>query len=148
MEQERFDAKEVMIAIRGMHVYLAEDEKDEIETIYRGTFRREGDYIYLEYEEVYEDTPEVTHASLRIGGDELLLSRNGYINVDMDFFVGKKSLSIYKVPFGDILMGLNTTRIVMEESSDSIVVRVDYSVEINYIFMEETSLRVEVRPAG
>ena len=137
---------EVLIAIKGMQFFTGEEESDEIETVNRGFMRRDRDSLYLEYEEVYEDTEETTHTELRIREGELLLTRTGFINVEMDFTLGKKSLSLYKLPFGELLMGIDTSEVRIEEGPEEILIRADYSMEINYQFLTDSSLQIAVRP--
>ncbi len=136
--------RNVLIAIKGMQFLAGGDEQEEIETVNRGTLRSEKGKLLLEFDEVYEDTPEVTHTQLRVTDDELLLTRTGFINVEMDFTVGKKSLSLYKLPFGEILLGIDTENVSVMETPEGISIQADYSMEINYQFLTDSSLKIEV----
>ena len=136
----------VMIAIRGMQFFTGEADSDEIETVNRGYFYRENGGIVLEFDELYEDTTERTHTRLRIRDGELLLTRTGFISVEMDFTKGKKSLSLYQLPFGEILLGIDTKSVIIEESPEEILIRADYSMEINYQFLTDSSLKISVKP--
>ena len=136
--------RNVLIAIKGMQFLAGGDEQEEIETVNRGTFSSEKGKLLLEFDEVYEDTPEVTHTQLRVTEDELLLTRTGFINVEMDFTVGKKSLSLYKLPFGEILLGIDTENVSVMETPEGISIQADYSMEINYQFLTDSSLKIEV----
>ena len=140
--------QEVVISIRGMQFFTGEADSDEIETVNRGTLRREKEQLLLQFEEVYEDTDETTLTELRIGEGELLLTRTGFINVEMDFTRGKKSLSLYKLPFGEILLGIDTEDVRIEEGPDEISIRAEYSMEINYQFLTDSSLKISVKPVG
>lgn len=141
-------AQEVLIAIKGMQFFSGEADSDEIETVNRGTLRRENGKLFLQYDEVYEDTDETTFTELRIGEGELLLTRSGFINVEMDFTRGKKSLSLYKLPFGEILLGIDTEDVRIEEGPDEISIRAEYSMEINYQFLTDSALKISVKPVG
>ena len=136
--------RNALIAIKGMQFLAGSDEQDEIETVNRGTVRSEKGKLLLEFDEVYEDTPEVTHTQMRVTEDELLLTRTGFINVEMDFTVGKKSLSLYKLPFGEILLGIDTENVSVIETPEGISIQADYSMEINYQFLADSSLKIEV----
>ncbi len=138
----------MIISIKGMQFFTGEADSEEIETVNRGTLHRENGKLFLQYDEVYEDTDEITLTELRIGDGELLLTRTGFINVEMDFTRGKKSLSLYKLPFGEILLGIDTEDVRVEESPDEISIRADYSMEINYQFLTDSSLKISVKPVG
>ena len=138
--------EEVIIAIRGMQFFSGDEDGEEIETLNRGFLSREKDKLFLEFEEVYEDTEETTQTEIRVGDGELLLTRTGFINVEMDFTRGKKSLSLYKLPFGEILLGIDTEEVRVAEGPDGIDIRADYSMEINYQFLTDSSLKIRVTP--
>lgn len=138
----------VLIAIRGMQFLTGENENDEIETVNRGTMRREDGKVILEYDEIYEDAYEVTHTQVVACAGELLLTRTGFLNVEMDFAKGKKSLSLYKLPFGEMLLGIDTQEVTIYEEGENIIIHAKYSMEINYQFLTDSSLRIEVSPAA
>ena len=74
----------------------------------------------------------------------LELSRSGLVNVHMIFQENKKNLTNYNTPFGQILIGIDTKKIRIEEGQDNIVVDVDYALDINYEFLSDCHITINI----
>ncbi len=72
------------------------------------------------------------------------LSRNGLVNVHMVFQENKKNLTNYNTPFGQIMIGIDTKKVHIEETEDNITVDVDYSLDVNYEFLAECHIRIDI----
>ena len=62
----------------------------------------------------------------------------------MVFQENKKNLTNYNTPFGQILVGIDTKKIQVEEHEDNIVVDVDYALDINYEFLSDCHIRINI----
>ena len=51
-------------------------------------------------------------------------------------------------PFGQILVGIDTKQVKIDESEDNITVDVDYALDINYEFFSDCHIRIDIRPKG
>lgn len=134
------------MTLRGLQFDQREENADKIETVTVGDYYKKNDKHYVVYEEVTEGFDRPTKNRLKIGRSMVELSRNGLINVHMVFQENKKNMSNYNTPFGQILVGIDTKKIVVEEKEDVVVADVDYALDINYEFLSDCHIRIEIRP--
>lgn len=66
----------------------------------------------------------------------------------MVFERNKKNLACYMTPFGELMVGIDTSDIRVEEEEQLLRVNVDYSLDINYEHVSDCSITVSVRPRG
>lgn len=136
--------REVLLTLRGLQFDQCEADADQIEIVTVGDYYKKNDKHYVVYEEVTEGFAQSTKNRLKFGGHMLELSRNGLVNVHMVFQENKKNLTNYNTPFGQILFGIDTKKIQIEEHEDNIVVDVDYSLDVNYEFLSDCHIRIDI----
>ena len=78
---------------------------------------------------------DVIKNRIKITGDRhcLRLSKTGATNAHMIFEKNKKNLTYYGTPYGQMLLGVDTTR--MDIDSDRWIIstlRVDYQLDVNH----------------
>ena len=66
------------------------------------------------------------------------------MNVHMVFQENKKNLTSYNTPFGQILIGIDTKKIQIEEGQENIVVDVDYALDVNYEFLSDCHITINI----
>jgi len=137
--------KEVLISIIGMQFDLS-DEGNDIQVVTSGEYYSRGNSQFLLYEEADEDSGGITKSMIKFRSDLVELTKKGYVNVHMMFEEGKKNLTNYTTVFGDILIGIDTKKIAVEETEDKIVVGVEYALDANYEFLADCKIRIEVAP--
>ena len=71
--------------------------------------------------------------------------KKGLANTHMQFEKNKKNLSCYTTPLGDMVVGIHANRIRVKEETDSLMVDVDYSLDINYEHLSDCTIRVDVQ---
>lgn len=138
--------KEVLLTLQGLQFDQREENADKIETVTVGDYYKKNDRHYVIYEEVTEGFERPTKNRLKFGGNMVELTRNGLVNVHMVFQENKKNMSNYNTPFGQILVGIDTKRITIEENEDAIRVDVDYALDINYEFLSDCHIKIDIRP--
>lgn len=136
--------QEVLLTLQGLQFDQREVDADKIETVTVGDYYKKNGKHYVVYEEVTEGFEQTTKNRLKISENMLELSRNGLINMHMVFQENKKNLTNYNTPFGQILIGIDTKRIQINEQEDKIVVDVDYSLDINYEFLSDCHIRINI----
>ena len=136
--------KEVLLALKGLQIENA-DGGQELETITAADYYLKNGSHYVLYEEVTEGFDRATKNRLKFGGQMVELIRHGLVNVHMVFQENKKNLSNYNTPFGQILVGIDTKRITIDEKEDNIVVDVDYALDINYEFFSDCHIKIDIR---
>lgn len=136
--------KDVLIAIKGLHFEGNMDE-NKIETITRGEYYKRNDSHYIIYDEVTEGFSEPTKNIFKINNKELNLTKKGLVNVQMTFEEKKKNLTNYATPYGNIIVGIDTKKIGVEEESDRMLVNVDYALEVNYEYLADCQIVMDIR---
>lgn len=136
--------KDVLISITGLKYETEENEV--IEVINRGEYFYKNGKHYIVYEEIPEDCPsEVTKCTLKISNKKIELIKNGYNHVHMNFELNQNNFSCYSTPFGDLMMGIKTTFIELNESEKLISANLQYSLEINYEHASDCDLKIAVQ---
>lgn len=144
--------KDVLISIRGLQFADSEvknvssdEELDRIETICPGEHYYRNDAHFVLYEEIMEDFPTPIKNMIKLREKEFTLTKKGPLNVQMVFSEGKKTMTDYATPFGNILIALDTKKIGVEESNDSMKIHIAYGLEANYQFIADCNITVEIK---
>lgn len=137
--------KEVILTLQGLQFDQREEDADKIEMVTVGDYFKKNDRHYVVYEEITEGFEQPTKNRLKFSDHIVELTRNGLVNVHMIFQENKKNMSNYNTPFGQILVGIDTKRISIEEKEDNIVVNVDYALDINYEFLSDCHIKIDIR---
>lgn len=136
--------KEVLLTLQGLQFDQREENSDKIEMVTVGDYYKKNDRHYVVYEEVTEGFDRATKNRLKFGGQMVELTRHGLVNVHMVFQENKKNLTNYNTPFGQILIGIDTKKIQINEQENNITVDVDYSLDINYEFLSDCHIRINI----
>ena len=136
--------KDVMISIRGLQ-FMDDDSDDEIETLQRGQYYEKGDSRFLIFDEYMEGFTEPAKNVMRFKEKEMTLTKRGLINVQLDFEEGKKNLTSYRTPFGVIMLGVDTGKIMIEEKEDELLLQIEYTLEADYQFVADCQISVRAR---
>lgn len=135
--------KEVIAVIRGLH-FSMEDGTDKIETITPAEYFYRGGCHYLVYEDLDEGSGELTRNLLKCRPQAAELTRKGMVDVHMVFEENKKNVARYTTPFGSVMIGIDTTRVEIDEQQEKIQFSIDYVLEINYEQFANCSIHVEI----
>lgn len=137
--------KEVLLTLQGLQFDQREEDSDKIEMVTVGDYFKKNDRHYVIYEEITEGFEQPTKNRLKFSDHMVELTRNGLVNVHMIFQENKKNMSNYNTPFGQILVGIDTKRVRIDEKEDNIVVDVDYALDINYEFLSDCHIKIDIR---
>lgn len=135
--------KDVLITISGMQ--MADGENSDIEMITTGDYYRKNGKHYILYDEVLEGFDGVVKNTIKIQDDGLDIIKKGVANVHMAFEKNKKNISCYATPFGEMMIGISTNQILIDENEDKLKVKVDYSLDINYEHVSECNITVDIQ---
>lgn len=120
---------------------------ERIETITRGEYYKKNNSHFVLYEEAVEGGCGSIKNVIRFGQKELNLTKRGMINTHIVFEEDKKSLTTYATPFGDILMGIDTHGVSLQEEENQILIEVKYTLEANYEYIADCTIIIDIRPA-
>ena len=127
----------VIISIKGSQLYEGQDP-DVTELVTAGTLRREQEGYTIAYQETELTGLEGTTTKLRIEGPRVTLLRQGSVNSQMIFEVGRKHLSMYETPYGALAVGIETRRLKN-------TVDIDYAIEIDNLLAGKSLFQLNVK---
>lgn len=136
--------KDILLRISGVQFPggIEEMDTEELEVITSGSYYEKNGRRYIRYDEVQEGQEGVIRNLLKIDDNSLELTRRGLTGVHMVFEKNKKNESYYDTPFGSFLVGVSATHVSVQQSENSLEVKVRYALEINYEFVADCSINV------
>lgn len=132
--------------MQGLQFDQREENADKIETVTVGGYYKKNGRHYVMYEEVTEGFSQPTKNCLKFSEHCLELTRRGLVNVHMVFQENQKNLTNYNTPFGQILIGIDTKKVSIDEKEDKVSVDVDYALDINYEFLTDCHIKIDICP--
>lgn len=144
--------KEVLVSIQGLQILsngvretLTDEELDSIKTICQGEYYCKNDTQFVIYDELSEDFVEPVKNMIKLKDKEFTLTKKGAVNAQMVFLEGKKTITEYITPFGNLFIALDTKKIDVEEGEDFLKIHINYGLEANYQFIAECDVYVEIK---
>ena len=136
--------KEVLICVSGLQFELEEDEA--LEVVSQGEYYFRNGKHYVTYEEFQEESTQPTSVLLKLSEHKMEMLKKGETNVHMLFEEGKQHNAMYRVPFGNLLMGINTTSLKMTETETEINAEILYGLDINYAHVSDCQIKIRIVP--
>lgn len=134
----------VIISIRGSQLYEGQDP-DVTELVTAGTLRREKEGYTIAYQETELTGLEGTTTKLHIEGPRVTLLRQGSINSQMVFEVGRKHLSMYETPYGSLAVGIETRRLKNTVDEAGGELEIDYAIEVDNLLAGKSQFQLNVK---
>lgn len=138
--------KEVIVKVTGLQ-YL-EKENEPVELITKGEYYNKNGKHYLIYDEIVEGVEGISKCTVKFKEGSFEILKKGSTNVHMVFENGKKNVTYYGTPFGNILLGLDTRGVEVEEKEEEISIEVRYGMDVNYEFLAECHIRMNICSAN
>lgn len=144
--------KDVLVSIKGLQ-FAAEDigssatdeDLDRLETICPGQYYFKNDAHYILYEELIEGFDEPIKNMMKLRGGEFILTKKGPINVQMVFSEGRKTMTDYCTPFGNIMVGIETQHVETVQTQESLDIHIEYALEANYQFVADCDIEIKIK---
>lgn len=136
--------KEVLLSLKGLQLENG-DGGQELETITAADYYRKNGSHYVLYDEVTEGFEDVTQNMIKFHDTCLEVTKRGLINVHMVFEENQKNMTSYMTPYGNILIGIDTGSVLVDESDNQIRVQVDYTLEANYQYLADCKIDMMIR---
>lgn len=137
---------EVLISIYGLQFSSGSEDTVELITVGNYFFKNEKHYIL--YDEMIEGFSGITKNTIKFSNDTVDIIKKGITNVHMTFEINQKSLTYYDTPFGNLLIGINTKEIDIDEKEDKIQLVINYALDINYEFVADCNIKITVSDKG
>ena len=138
--------KEVLLTLKGLQFAVNEEGAEALETITPAEYYKKNESHYVIYEEVMEGFSDPTKNIIKFKGSQVEVTKKGLMNVHMVFEEKKKNMTSYVTPYGNILIGIDTADIAVEEEEDCIKVDVRYALEANYEHLADCRIEMNIRP--
>lgn len=135
--------KDVLITISGFR--LDGSEEEDIELITSGQYFNKSGKDYILYEEYLQELDEATKCNIIIDDDKVNIIKHGPANVHMIFDKLKRNSSYYNTPFGNLLMGFNTTDLKIEKEEEEMRIFIKYNIDINNQHVSENDIRIKIQ---
>ena len=136
--------KDVIISIVGTQ-QDASGAKDSVELVTDGQYGFEGDEYRFTYQESELTGLEGTRTTFTVNPMGVVLRREGTLNTEMVFQPGKKNFVLYRTPFGDATMGIDTRSIRSSLSEHGGGLEVDYNLDLNSTNLQRNAFKIEVK---
>lgn len=137
--------KEVLMSLKGLQLEDGDDGQ-ELETITAADYYRKNGSHYVLYDEVTEGFEDITKNMIKFHDTGLEVTKKGLINVHMVFEENQKNMTSYITPYGNILVGIDTGSVLVEESENQIKVQVAYTLEANYQYLADCRIEMVICP--
>lgn len=136
--------KDVLLALKGLQ--FDGSSQEDITTILPAEYYERNGKHYVVYDEVMEGLSGNTKNIIKFQDKEMDVTKKGVVNVHLLFEENRKNLSSYGTPFGEIMVGIYTNQIRLQEEEELIQVQVDYDLELNYEHLADCSISLDIRP--
>ena len=139
--------KEVLVTIQGLQFDAEsqnDEEMDKIESIYPGEYYFRSGSHYILYDELVEGEAAPIKNVIKLRDREFTITKKGIINTQMVFTEGKKNMTSYVTPFGNIMIALDTEKIIVEETEEELKIHIDYGLEANYQYIADCQIAVTI----
>ena len=137
--------KDIFLSLKGLQIENSE-QAQELETITPADYYLRNGSHYVIYDEVTEGFEENTRNMIKFNDSCVEVSKKGLVNVHMVFEENKKNMTSYMTPYGNIMIGIDTGSIFVEEEEKRIHVEVAYTLEANYQYLADCRIEMNIKP--
>lgn len=141
MTEER---KKVWLSISG--TIKDEEEKEALEFLTEGDLYKEANRSCVTYAESEVSGMEGTMTTVCVDAQKVSVIRLGTTNSIMEFERGKRNLTWYSTPYGDVTMGILTKDVFVNynEDKEPTKVSIDYNIEIEGVTNSQNILNIKI----
>ena len=136
--------EEVTVSITGLQIGK-DIGSQRITSVHEGRFFEREGKRYIMYNENTEGTEEITKCLIKIGFNEVSVTKRGAVNVEMPFRMGAKKLTNYDTQFGGFTLGFKTRNISCVENDHNIILDIDYVLDMNYEYLADCHINITVK---
>ena len=137
--------REVELVLSGLHDTEGTSDKDAVKTAQTAQYFKRNDSHYLLYEENMEGFDGVCKSRIKFRDNLLELTRQGAVEMHMIFEENKRQVVPYNTPYGQLMLGIETRRVQVEEQEDQICVTVEYILDQEGEPFSESCLKLHIR---
>lgn len=135
--------KDVWISIESLQK-SNNQEAEKIEVIAPANYYKKNGRHYVIYDEIQEGGI-TSKNTLRFDEQIVTVTKRGDVSVDMAFEKDKRNMTNYITPYGTLLVGINASKVQIDERDNSIGINIDYSIDINYEHLSDCTISMNIR---
>lgn len=135
--------KDVLITVSGIR--LEGSEEEDIELVTSGQYYNKGGKDYILYEEYLEETAETSKCNIIVDNNKIDIVKHGLANVHMIFDKLKRNTSYYQTPYGNLVMGFDTTDLRVKKEEEEINIYIKYNIDINHSHVSENDINIRIQ---
>ena len=136
--------KDVIISIRGTQDYSGTDP-ETMELVTEGKLAVQDGALCLSYEESELTGMEGTTTVFQVEPEKVTLLRLGSVQSEMVFEEGRRHMSLYSTPYGNMEIGVRARRLNSTLELTGGRLEIDYDIEINHMLAGQSLFRIDVR---
>lgn len=136
--------KEVFVTLKGLQINEPVDA-GAVEIVALGEYYEKNDKKYIIYEEVVEGMEGKIKNIIKLSPTCMEVTKKGLTNTHMVFEENKKNLTVYNTPFGAFSLGIMAKGIDINEKDDSMSVKVEYELDMNYEHIADCTISLGVQ---
>ena len=107
----------------------------------------EGDCCTLRYLETELTGMGSTTTVIQITGEEVTMMRQGEVYSQMVFRQGKRHLSHYRTPYGEMTIGVNARHVLVDMDENGGELELDYDIEMDHVLSGRNVFAIHVEPS-
>lgn len=124
------------------------DEMDQLGLMTRASYYEKNGKHYILYDEFVGPHDQVIKNKIKLGADGTMeIFKSGLTQTHMVFEKGKKNMTLYRTPFGDMVLGVDTRQLDIHHEDDVIETFVEYDLEVNEQPTSVCTIRVKIESA-
>ncbi|AQR93310.1 DUF1934 domain-containing protein [Clostridium saccharoperbutylacetonicum] len=132
-------------AIIAVNSTVLNDEEDLISVVTPGDFCEIEDGFKVQYDETELSGMKGTKTTIIIRKDSFDLIREGTTETKMEFVKNKRTVSMYKTPYGVMDLEIDTIRLNIDVSEDGGSINTIYILEIGEQPALKTNLNIDIK---
>lgn len=136
----------VVITLRGKQ-YLEDGKPEAVELVTEGVMEWKADCCALTYLETEMTGMGSTKTTIQICGEEVTILREGEVFTQMVFRQGKRHLSLYNTPYGEMTIGVHARHVMVDMDENGGDIELDYNIEMDHAVTGRNVFAIHVEPS-
>jgi uncharacterized beta-barrel protein YwiB (DUF1934 family) len=133
--------KGVLLTITGLQ---ADSGENPVSICAPAVYHLKDGKHFLQYEERSEEQKAPSENTLKISPNEVVLTRKGPKRSQMIFDLRGTTRCDHETPYGSFALEIKTKSIEIEEATDKIIIRLEYSLLTNEDLLSENKLSITI----
>ena len=134
--------REVELVLSGLHTA---GENTGVETTQPAQYFKKNDSHYLLYEEEVEGFDGICKSRIKFRENLLERTRQGAVEMHVIVEKNKRHIIPYDTPYGRVLLGIETSKVLIEEQENQMHVTVEYTLDQEGELLSESCLKMYIR---